>query len=614
MNGYQGKIAIVDLKERTSREMFLEKDVAEKYIGGSGLGTYLLLRYCTPSTKPLSPSNPLIFMTGPFMGAGIPTSGRHQLVTKSPLTGVFLESDAGGSFGFHLKRSGFDGIVILGKSEKPVILTLIDGKVGFENGEPLWGLDTFETDESLKSRFGGNAGVSCIGPAGERLVPLAGIFHDGTDARAAGRGGAGAVMGSKNLKAILARGDARTDFFDARTLKAMISSKNQILKEKGAGMTLYGTVGGMGLAEELGDLPVRNWKQGSWKEEVREITGQRMAETILTGNYGCVACPVRCGRVVDIGGGNIGGPEYETMAMLGSNCLVNDLDAIARANEACNRLGIDTISTGSVIAFAMECFEHGFLTEEQAGMPLHWGNGEAVNYLVRKIGECEGIGSLLGKGTRAASEELGGGARKFAIHSKGLEFPAHDPRCFKSLAAGYATSTRGACHLNGYSYAWERSASFPEFGYPEKQDRTVDRGKGVMGARFQNLSSLADSLKICKFTLLMGVSLSDISQWLKCVTGRDFSIEELERTGERIYTMKRLFNTGHGLSRKDDSLPERILKEPRGSGGSADYLPDLQAQLDEYYEYRGWTREGIPTPEKLEELGLREFFNWLPSR
>ena len=613
MKGYQGKIAIVDLKERTSREMPLDEDLAGKYIGGSGIGTFLLLRYCTPETKPLSPSNPLIFMTGPFMGSGIPTSGRHQVVTKSPLTGVFLESDAGGSFGFHLKRSGFDGLVIIGRSENPVLLTLIDGKVGFQDGEPLWGLDTFETEERLKSKFGKDTGVSCIGPAGERLVPLAGIFHDGNDARAAGRGGAGAVMGSKNLKAVVARGSAHTDFFDRKALTVSISGTNSVLKEKGAGMTLYGTVGGMGLAEELGDLPVRNWKQGSWKEEVKEITGQKMAETILTGNYGCVACPVRCGRVVDLGGGNIGGPEYETMAMLGSNCLVNDLDAVARANELCNRLGIDTISTGSVIAFAMECFEHGILTEGQVGMPLQWGSGEAVNFLVRKIGEGEGIGGLLGKGTRAAAAELGGGADKFAIHSKGLEFPAHDPRCFKSLAAGYATSTRGACHLNGYSYAWERSASFPEFGYFEKQDRTVDEGKGIMGARFQNLSSLADSLKICKFTLLMGVSLSDISLWLKCVTGRDVAIEELERAGERIFTMKRIFNAGHGLSRINDTLPERILNEPRGSGGSADSLPDLQAQLDEYYSYRGWTMDGLPTPEKLEELGLREFLNWLPK-
>ncbi|GAB6280921.1 MAG: aldehyde ferredoxin oxidoreductase family protein [Thermovirga sp.] len=610
MNGYHGRIAVVDLTAKTSREITFDDDFARKYIGGSGMGTYFLLNFCTPKTKPLSPSNPLIFMTGPFLGSGIPTSGRHQVITKSPLTGIFLESDAGGSFGFHLKRGGFDGLIILGKADSPSIMTVMDGKVGFEDAADLWGLDTMDTDASLKSLYGENSGVSCIGPAGEKLVFLAGIFHDGTDARASGRGGAGAVMGSKNLKAIVAKGSAAAPLSDRKRLAELVSRKNAILKEKGAGMNLYGTAGGMGLCEELGDLPIRNWKQGSWKEEVKAITGQRMAETILTGNYGCMACPIRCGRVVGIDGRNVGGPEYETMAMLGSNCLVDDLDAIARANELCNRLGIDTISTGSAIAFAMECYENGIITEAQAGMPLEWGSCDALNYLVKKIGEGEGIGSLLGKGTRAAARKLGKKAEHFAIHCKGLEFPAHDPRCFKSLAAGYATSVRGACHLNGYTYPWERSASFPEFGYDEKQDRGADVGKGIMNARFQNLSSLLDSLKICKFPMLLGVTLVDLGEWMKCVTGWDMDQDELETAGERIYNMKRLFNAGHGLGREHDTLPERILYEPRGSGGSAEALPDLGMQLEEYYRFRRWDDKGFPSPEKMEELGLREFANW----
>jgi aldehyde:ferredoxin oxidoreductase len=468
-----------------------------------------------------------------------------------------------------------------------------------------------ETDAKLRGIYGKNMGISCIGPAGEKQVPIAGIFHDGTDARTSGRGGAGAVMGSKNLKAIVAGGSEMAPLKNRKKLGELISIKNSTLKEKGSGLTLYGTSGGMGLCEELGDLPIRNWKQGSWKEEVKAITGQKMAETILSGNFGCVACPIRCGRVVKIDGREVGGPEYETMAMLGSNCLVDDLDAIARANETCNRLGIDTISAGSAVAFAMECFENRIISEEQAGMPLEWGSGDALNFLVGKMGRKEGIGALLGKGTRAAARELGGGSDRFAIHCKGLEFPAHDPRCFKSLAAGYATSTRGACHLNGYSYAWERSASFPEFGYNEKQERGTDEGKGIMNARFQNLSSLADSLKICKFPLLLGVSLSDISEWMQCVTGWDMDQKELERAGERSYNMKKLFNVGHGLSRKDDILPERIIKEPRGSGGSAEALPDLELQLDEYYSYRKWDENGLPTVEKIEELGLREFIHWL---
>ncbi|NBJ15513.1 MAG: aldehyde ferredoxin oxidoreductase, partial [Dehalobacter sp. 4CP] len=346
MNGYHGRIAVVDLTARASREIVFDEDFARKYIGGSGMGTFFLLRFSTPKTLPLSPENPLIFMTGPFLGSGIPTSGRHQVVTRSPLTGIFLESDAGGSFGFHLKQSGFDGLIIIGKAGSPTLLTIKDGRIGFEDASGVWGKDTMDTDAALRAVYGKNTGISCIGPAGEKMIPLAGIFHDGTDARASGRGGAGAVMGSKNLKAIVAGGSAVAAISDRKTLTGLISEKNAVLKEKGAGLNLYGTSGGMGLCEELGDLPIRNWKQGSWKEEVKSITGQRMAETILTGNYGCVACPVRCGRVVGIDGRNVGGPEYETMAMLGSNCLVDDLEAIARANELCNRLGIDTISTG----------------------------------------------------------------------------------------------------------------------------------------------------------------------------------------------------------------------------------------------------------------------------
>jgi aldehyde:ferredoxin oxidoreductase len=611
MNGYHGRIAVVDLTAKRSRVMSFDEDFARKYIGGSGMGTYLLLTFCTPAVKPLSPANPLIFMTGPFMGTGIPTSGRHQVLTKSPLTGIFLESDAGGSFGFHLKKSGFDGLVIVGKSSDTSVLILRDGRVEFGDGKDFQGLDTMETDAKLRDIYGKNMGISCIGPAGEKQVPIAGIFHDGTDARTSGRGGAGAVMGSKNLKAIVAGGSETAPLKNRKKLGELISLKNSTLKEKGSGLTLYGTSGGMGLCEELGDLPIRNWKQGSWKEEVKAITGQKMAETILSGDFGCVACPIRCGRIVKIDGRDVGGPEYETMAMLGSNCLVSDLDAIARANETCNRLGIDTISAGSAVAFAMECFEHRIISEEQAGMPLEWGNGDVLNYLVGKMGRKEGIGVLLGKGTRVAAKELGGGSDRFAIHCKGLEFPAHDPRCFKSLAAGYATSTRGACHLNGYSYAWERSASFPEFGYNEKQERGTDEGKGIMNARFQNLSSLADSLKICKFPLLLGVTLSDISEWMKCVTGWEMDQRELEVAGERSYNMKKLFNVGHGLSRKDDILPERILNEPRGSGGSAEALPDLELQLNEYYSYREWDENGLPTVEKLGELGLREFAHWL---
>ncbi len=614
MKGYNGKILLADLGEKASRVLNFDEGFARKWIGGSGMGVHFLLRYCTPRTEALSPSNPLILFTGPFQGTGVPTSGRHQVTTKSPLTGVICESDAGGTFGFHLKRSGFDGLILLGKSAEPIYLHLENGEAFFRSAQDMWGLDTMETDAELARRHKGPHGAVCIGPAGEKMVPLAGIFSDGPDARAAGRGGAGAVMGSKNLKAIVASGNTATDCFDRKGLTESVSRKNKVLRDKGAKLTMYGTAGGMALAEEMGDLPIRNWSLGSWTEEVKPVTGQKMAETILSGNYGCMACPIRCGRVVSLNGTSVAGPEYETMAMLGSNCLVGDLDAIARANDMCNRLGLDTISTGSAIGFAMELFERGIVTQGDTGMPIRWGDGEAVVELARQIGMKESFGRTLGLGTRAAARRIGGGAEAFAVHVNGLELPAHDPRCFKSLAVAYATSSRGTCHLNGYTYPWERSASFPELGYPEKLDRTIDEGKGVMAARFQNLMSVIDSLKICKFAVTVDVNIADMLEWIKLVTGWKMTMDELMETGERIFTARRLFNAGTGLDRSADVLPRRIEHETRGSGGSAETLPDLPLQLEEYYRTRGWDKRGFPTQGDLNRLDIQEFAHWLPRK
>lgn len=611
MYGYNGKVALVDLANRATRTIDYDEEFARKFIGGSGMGSYFLLKYCTPNTEPLSQDNPLIYMVGPYQGTGIPTSGRHQVVTRSPLTGAFLESDAGGTFGFFLKRSGFDGLIIVGKSEKPVYLSIFNGSVAFNDAQQLWGLDTVETEGVLKKLYGRAVGVSCIGPAGENMVPLAGIFHDGPDARAAGRGGAGAVMGSKNLKAIVVGGDRTVESFHKERLAASVKEKVKLLKDRGYGLSLYGTSGGTALAEELGDLPIKNWSLGSFKDKVTSITGQRMAETILAGNYGCMACPIRCGRVVDLDGTLCGGPEYETVAMLGSNCMVDDLNVIAEANALCNRWGLDTISTGAVIAFAMELYERGILVDSDVQGALRWGDGRGVLRLISMITFKEGIGAILGQGTKKASEHIGKGSSQFAIHVKGLELPAHDPRCFKSLASGYATSVRGACHLNSYSYPWERSMTFPELGYPDTVDRKEDKGKGIMTAKFQNLCSMVDSLKICKFAVLLGIDIATMCDWLLCVTGFNLSLEDFLQTGERIYTMKKAFNVGVGLAREHDTLPERILKEPRDSGGSQGLLPDLERQLEEYYNFRGWKANGVPGKENLDKLGIGEFAHWL---
>lgn len=602
------KVALVHLTSRTAEDLTVPESVVRKFIGGSGLGTYLLFRYGSPAGDPLSPDNPLIFMNGPFQGTGIPTSGRHQVISKSPLTDAFGESDCGGAFGFHLKRAGYDGLVFLGKASSPVYVAVLDGRVEIRDGTSLWGKDTFETEEALFAAVGKPAGVACIGPAGERMVLLANIMHDGRNARAAGRGGMGAVMGSKNLKAVVARGNGRAVMADEKKVRGKSAEKAKFYMEKLPAMTRFGTAGGVALAEQNGDLPLKNWSMGSWPEEVKSITGEAMAETILTGNWGCVACPIRCGREVAFDGISGAGPEYETIGMLGSNCLISDLKAIGRGNDLCNRMGIDTISGGSAVAFSMELFERGIIDEKTVGYPLNWGDGEAMVRFLTDISEKRGFGAVLAEGTRKAAEKIGKGAEKYAIHSKGMDFPAHDPRCYKSLAAGYATSNRGACHLSGFSYSFERSMTYPELGVDTVLDRTLDEGKGKINVGFQNLMGVVDSLKMCKFPFA-ATRIDDLLVWIAGVTGWDMDYRELMTAGERIFNLKKLYNMGCGLSAKDDSLPERILRETRGSGGSADTLPDLEAQLREYYSERGWTEEGIPLPGKIASLGLEEFLS-----
>lgn len=602
------KVGLVDLTSRTSENLTVSDDLLRKYIGGSGLGVYFLFRYGSPQADPLSPENPLIFMNGPFQGTGIPTSGRHQILGKSPLTDAFGESDSGGTFGYHLKRAGYDGLIFLGKASSPVYIAVLDGRIEIRDGAFLWGRDTFETEEELIALAGKPSAVACIGPAGERKVLLANVMHDGRNARAAGRGGMGALMGSKNLKAIVARGEGRPFMADEKVVRAKSAEKAKLYVEKMGAMTRFGTPGGVAFAEQNGDLPLKNWSMGSWSEEVKSITGEAMADTILTGNWGCTACPIRCGRDVAFNGIYGAGPEYETIGMLGSNCLISDLKAIGRGNDLCNRMGIDTISGGSAVAFSMELFERGIIDETVVGYPLKWGDGEAMVRLLSDISEKKGFGALLAEGTKKAAEKIGRGAERYAMHSKGMDLPAHDPRCYKSLAAGYATSNRGACHLAGFSYSFERSAVYPDLGVDTVLDRTVDEGKGRLNVGFQNLMGVLDSLKMCKFPIAM-TTISDLLTWLNGVTGWDMDAPELLRAGERIFNMKKLFNMGCGLTKKDDSLPERILREPRGTGGSPDYLPDLEAQLREYYGERGWSEAGEPLPEKLRSLELEEFIS-----
>ena len=392
---------------------------------------------------------------------------------------------------------------------------------------------------------------------------ISAAMNGGPDGRAAGRTGVGAVMGSKRLKAIVCRGTTRPRVAHPEALRDSIRENIPTIREYTPSFQNYGTSGSVVAFEASGNLPLKNWRQGTWAQ-APEISGQHMSDTILKGQYHCKTCVIGCGRevVIDQGasaGEKIAGPEYETVAALGSMCLISDLVAIAEANDLCNRYGIDTISTGGVIAFAMECYERGLLTlEDTGGIALEWGSAPAMLALVRQIGEAEGIGRLLGQGTRRAAAGIGRGAVDYAMQVKGLEMPMHDPRAFHSVGLGYATSNRGACHLQALSHGPEGRMPRPDFGYPEPLDRFADAGKGKMVAQMQNLMCLMDSLKLCKFILFGRVTIQTLVDWLNAVTGWGMTFDEFLEAGERIFNLKRLYNVRCGVTASDDTLPKRL--------------------------------------------------------
>jgi aldehyde:ferredoxin oxidoreductase len=376
-------------------------------------------------------------------------------------------------------------------------------------------------------------------------------------------------------------------------------------------MRKYGTAGSLSAFEAMGTLPLQNWGfSGRWEESAEKINGFTLSETLLTGRYFCDACMLGCGRKVKVESGPYAGvegagPEYETLALLGSNCLIDNIEALCYANELCNRYGLDTISAGGAIAFAMEAYEEGIIDREDTdGLELKWGNAEAMIEMIRRIAHKKGLGHLLGKGVKKASEELGRDSAEFAMQIKGLELPAHDPRGYNAGAVGFATSSRGACHLAGLTHAFERVLKAPEIGIPEPRDRFEVEGKGILAAKTQNLMGMMDSLKLCKFTLFGGVTITHIVEWYTLVTGRRMTADDFIKTGERIFNLKRLYNVRLGISRKDDNLPFRSLTLKRTGKGLTPNLPPLGQMLGEYYEYRSWSEDGIPTPEKLRELGL----------
>jgi len=601
----------VDLSSGSHSVSTVPEDDEALFLGGSGLGARILARETGPETDPLGPDNVLIFALGPLTGTGFPCSGRHSIVSKSPLTGLFAESDVGGRWGTELARAGWGGLIIRGRADRPTMLVVTEEGLEFRDASTLWGLDTFATAESVKADAGPKAQAAAIGPAGEKQVLLAAVMHDGAHARAAGRCGLGAVMGAKLLKAVVAKGTRKPELARPDEARDLFRDLNRRIKKASGALSTCGTAGGIMALEESGDLPIKNFRQSRWPE-AEKLSGEALAELYLTGRFHCGACPIGCGREIEVPGDSSheavsgAGPEYESVGTLGSTCLVDDLEAVCRANDLCNRYGMDTISVGAAVAFAMEAFERGLLTAAWLdGLELRWGDGAAMLEMVRRIGEQEGYGAVLGFGVREAAKRLGPEAQEFALHVKGLELPAHDPRAFFSSALSYATSNRGACHLAGFTHGLEDSLTVPELGYPDPLDPFAIEGKGEMVAVMQNLMGLFDSLKVCKF-VLGPLTIQDMIHGLSVVTDRVFTLSDLMLTGERIFNLKRMYNMRCGISRKDDTLPGRLLTRSRTGGQAAGRLPHLGRMLRDYYLFRGWDEFGRPRPETLQRLGLRE--------
>ena len=592
MYGWIGRILRIDLtKKKTSPEPLTDEQV-ELFLGGRGLGAEILFRELPCGINPLSPENKLIFATGPLTGTGAPMSGRYSVTTRSPLTGTIFDSNSGGHFGVQLKRSGWDAVILEGKAERPSYIWIHDDTAEIRNAELLWGSDTHITTDKVKSETNKDAKVACIGRAGERQALLSSIIND--KHRAAGRGGVGAVMGSKNLKAIAVLGNREMTIADkeqftvaARTSLEAIS-KNPVTKDS---LPNYGTAVLVNIMNEIGALPTLNFQRGHF-EDADAISGESIRERLLEKRVACDACTIACGRATKVPGTDRRGegPEYETVWALGAACGVRDLESIAEASYLCNEYGLDTISTGSTIACAMELSAAGHLP----GGP-QFGDAETMVNCVRLIGEQSGIGIELGEGSLRLAKRLGHPECSMSV--KGLEIPAYDPRGVQGMGLAFATSNRGACHLRAYMTSAE------VLGHPCLIDRFKTEGKASLTILLQNISAAMDSMVLCRFSQF-ALNPELYSHLLRATTGVRFTAADLISIGERIYNLERAFNTKNGFSRKDDLLPTRFLQVPLAEGHSKNTTVALHPMLDEYYRLRGWTPEGVPTANTLSEVRL----------
>lgn len=600
MYGWTGVVLRINLSTGEIRRESTDLKDARLFIGARGLAAKLLADEVSPTIDALSPENKLIFAPGPLSGTFAPAMGRYDVVTKSPLTGAIAASNSGGTFGPELKFAGYDMLVVEGKASVPVYLWIHNDQVEIREAGEIWGSMVPETTEFVRARTDEDARVACIGPAGEKLVLMANIMNDMH--RAAGRSGVGAVMGSKNLKAVAVVGTNPVKVADHQAFESAVEIARRKIKEHpigGTGLRTYGTDVLVNILNQVGSFPTRNFRDGYFPA-ADKIGGESLTADYLLRPKGCFACTISCGRVTKVNNpkyaGEGEGPEYETAWGFGADCGIDNLDAITKANYLCNEIGLDTISMGSTIACAMDMYTDEIISvEDTGGLELRFGDAETMVELVRLTGLREGFGDQLANGSYRLAEKYG--APEYSMSVKKQEMPAYDPRGVQGIGLQYATSNRGGCHVRGYTIS-------PEvLGVPFKMDQHVTQGKAEVVIEFQNLGAALDSTGACLFTTF-GIGADELADLLSAVTGVRYTRDDFMRAGDRIWNLERQWNLKVGMTGRDDTLPARLLKDPIPTGPSRGEVNRLDQMLPEYYRLRGWTADGVPTLEKLKELAL----------
>jgi aldehyde:ferredoxin oxidoreductase len=605
---YHGKLLTIDLTRQKVETVALDPSFLKQYLGGVGLATRLLYDYSKPGTDPLSPSNPLVFASSGLCGTMVPTASKHAVATKSPLTGLLGDSLSSSFWSLALKRAGYDALVITGAAPSLTYLFIDDGNVFFRQASHLAGLGCGETEAAIRQELGdAQVRVAAIGPGGEKLVRYACIVNDGS--RCAGRSGVGAVMGSKGLKAIALRGSGAVKVADLARLQEECLRLFRVSQEAATEKyRVLGTPANVLTLSSLGALPTRNFQEATF-ETAQGVSGEHLHQQHLARVVACAGCSIACEHIYRAGEGPY--PlsqtrlDYESIYALGPLCGVDFAPAVIRAATLCDEYGLDTISTGASIAWAMECFERGLIgPEDTEGLELAFGNHQALVEMVERIAQRRGLGDLLAEGVKRAAERMGGGSEHWAMHSKGLELPGYDPRSLKTMALGYAVGTRGGCHNRSAAYELDMSAKVDRF--------KGEKGRGALAMAQEDFAAVLDSLMLCKFLRRCFSDFpSQAANLYTLATGLEMSPAELMRCGERISNLKKAFNIREGWTRSQDWLPPRVFRDPIPHGPAQGHClteEELTIMIDDYYQARGWTDQGLIPREKLEELGLGDLW------